>query len=66
MSADAVAFYKVHEGEVEEEDIATGMALVRTYITRPDHQDRARRAFMLTTITKQRMYDAFEPFLELR
>ncbi len=58
-----VEFWTVHEGEVEEEDIATGLELARRYIGTAEQQSRARHAFMMTTLTKQRMYEACDRFL---
>lgn len=58
-----VEFWTVHEGEVEDEDIATGLELVRRYIRTPEQQARARHAFMMTTLTKQRMHEACDRFL---
>ena len=63
LSTRDVEFWTVHEGEVEDEDIATGVELVRRFIHTPDQQSRARHAFIMTTLTKQHMYEACDQFL---
>ena len=60
-----VLFWSIHEGEVEDEDIATGVDLVQRYVRTPEQQQRARHAFQMTTLTKQHMYEACDPFLEI-
>ncbi len=66
LSARDVEFWTVHEGEFEEEDIELGLGLVRRYVRTAEQQGRARHAFMMTTLTKQRMYEACDQFLTLR
>ncbi|MCH7553628.1 MAG: iron-containing redox enzyme family protein [Chloroflexi bacterium] len=65
LSERDVLFWSIHEGEVEDEDIATGIELVKRFISSPDQQRRARHAFEMTTLTKQHMYEACDRFLTI-
>ena len=60
-----VEFWSIHEGAAEDEDIATGIGLVSRFVRTPEQQQRARHAFMMTTLTKQHMYEACDRFLTL-
>lgn len=63
LSERDVEFWTIHEGEVEDEDIATGVDLVRRFIRTAEQQARARHAFQMTTLTKQHMYEQCDRFL---